>query len=220
MGVDLTDPDMEIRVILAQNKCYVGVKKACIPRRDYENRKVQHRPFFSPISLHPRLARALVNLARVKRHSVVLDPFCGTGGILIEAGLIGARVRGSDVDPRMIAGCKANLEYFGIENYDLFQADIGDLPSHEETWHDVDTIITDPPYGRSTSTVGEPIDSLYGRAFEAFRDILKEGSYLAIALPSSASVKLGRGYLKLKEVYQFPVHRSLTRFFCVFTKPY
>ncbi len=54
-----------------------------VARARLEARKVTHRPFSLPISLHPKLARALVNLARVPMGGVLLDPFCGTGGILL-----------------------------------------------------------------------------------------------------------------------------------------
>ena len=80
------------------------MKKTEIDRTCFEERKVQHRPFFSPISLHPKLARVLVNISAIKRDETLLDPFCGTGGILIEAGLIGAKVIGSDIEEKMIEG--------------------------------------------------------------------------------------------------------------------
>ncbi len=44
--------------------------------------------------MSPKLARCMVNLTGVKENDLVLDPFCGTGGILIEAGIMGARVIG------------------------------------------------------------------------------------------------------------------------------
>jgi hypothetical protein len=39
----------------------------------------------------------------------ILDPFCGTGGTLIEAALIGCREAGTDADLEMIAGSRKNL---------------------------------------------------------------------------------------------------------------
>lgn len=54
----------------------------------FEKRKAHLRLYNHPTSLHPRLARCLVNLANAKK---ILDPFCGSGGILIEAGLIGIK---------------------------------------------------------------------------------------------------------------------------------
>ncbi len=51
-----------------------------------------------PARLHPDTARALVRgLARPG--GVVLDPFCGSGTVLVEARLAGYRALGSDVNP-------------------------------------------------------------------------------------------------------------------------
>ena len=96
-NVVLDHPDSEIRGMITDDKVYVGIKQVEIPRKNFETRKVQNRPFFSPISLHPKVARALVNLSEVEKNETLLDPFCGTGGILLEAGLIGANVIGNDI---------------------------------------------------------------------------------------------------------------------------
>ena len=119
---------------------------------------MQHRPFFSPISLHPKLARALVNLSSIKKGETLLDPFCGTGGIIIEAGLIGAKILGSDIEKKMIEGCKKTLEFYRIKEYELFCSDIGDI--HKFVKNSVDAVVTDLPYGKSTTTKGEELSHL------------------------------------------------------------
>jgi len=209
--VDLKNPENEIRIIVS-DRCFAGKKILKIDRKAFDKRKPQFRPFFSPISIHPRLARALVNLSRIKQNQVLFDPFCGTGGILIEAGLTGAKTVGSDIDEKMVKGCRENLEYFGIKNYDIFQSDVGDVSIK------CDAIVTDPPYGRSSSTKKENIEKLYERAFEVFRKILKKDRYLVIALPDKKFMDLGKKYLNLLETHPVRVHRSLTRYFCVYRK--
>ena len=213
-SVDLMDPDTEIRVIISQ-RCHIGIKLVKIHRADYESRKVQFRPYFSPVSLHPRLARALVNLSRVKKDQNLLDPFCGTGGVLIEAGLIGARPLGSDIDERMVSGCKENLSSLGVENAELFRADISEVKNMVGK---VDTIATDPPYGRAASTNREEIFSLYERTFASFNEIIRPGGYISVLLPDKELIRLGEKYMSLKESYSMRVHRSLTRHFCVYKK--
>ncbi|UCF07761.1 MAG: methyltransferase domain-containing protein [Thermoplasmata archaeon] len=212
--VDLENPDIEVRVIVSQ-RCFIGLKKKTIPRSAFEERKVQNRPYFSPVSLHPRLARALVNLSRVRRGQVLLDPFCGTGGILIEAAMVGADVVGSDIDKRMVGGCRENLESLGIENARLLQADISELKNSID---DVDAIATDPPYGRAATTNREELASLYRRAFETCEAVLGREGYMAVVLPSTESISLGEEHLSLRESYTLKVHRSLTRHFCVYQK--
>ena len=51
--------------------------------------RANKRPFFRPVSLEPRLARAAVNIAAGVNEGYVVDPMCGTGGILIESALSG-----------------------------------------------------------------------------------------------------------------------------------
>ena len=109
--VDLKNPDIAIRMYITNDQVYVGIKKAAINRKQFEQRKVQHRPFFSPISLHPKLARTLVNLSQIQRNNALLDPFCGTGGILLEAGLLGAKIIGNDIEEHMIKGCKKTFDH-------------------------------------------------------------------------------------------------------------
>lgn len=212
--VDLSNPDIEIRVIISK-RCHLGMSVARIDRSAFESRKVQFRPYFSPISLHPRLARALVNLSRVRKGQSLLDPFCGTGGILIEAGLIGAKPIGSDIDKRMVEGCQKNLASLNIEDTELFCSDISEV---ENNIKQVDAIATDPPYGRSATTNREEVSSLYKRAFETFKRILRPCGYLSILLPDEESIKIGEDYLNLKESYAMRVHKSLTRNFCVYQK--
>ena len=82
----------------------------------------------------------------------------------------------------------------------------------------VDAIATDPPYGRSATTNREELSSLYNRAFETFKMILKPKGYISILLPDEESIKIGEKYLNLKESYAMRVHKSLTRNFCVYQK--
>src|SRR5690606_21284169 len=51
-----------------------------------------------PARLHPRTARALVD-ALSQRGDLVLDPFCGSGTVLVETALAGRRGMGVDANP-------------------------------------------------------------------------------------------------------------------------
>ncbi len=74
------------------------------PRRDTRNGM-----------LPPKLAQTMINLARgacqLTRPTNLLDPFCGTGVILQEAGLMGLTTYGSDNNPRMIDYAQTNLDW-------------------------------------------------------------------------------------------------------------
>ena len=211
--VNLEDPDIEIRAFITNSKVYVGIKLFKTNRTQFEDRKVQFRPYFSPISLHPKIARILVNLSLIKKGEILLDPFCGTGGILLEAGLIGAKVVGSDIENKMIEGCKKTLDYYKIKNYDLLQLDVGDIAKNLDC---VDAIVTDFPYGKSTTTKGEDMNKLYNRAFGSMAKVLKKNAILIAGLPKPELISLGKKYLKILNIYELRVHGSLTRYFVVY----
>lgn len=211
--VDLDNPEEDLRLLVSR-QAYLFRIRAEVDRSSFEVRKPENRPFFLPVSLHPRLARALVNLTGVHPGQTLLDPFCGTGGILMEAALVGARAVGSDVRPDVVEGCGQNLKAFGLEA-ELFVSDVGDVAGHLES---VDAIATDPPYGKAAGTMGENIESLMERAFDIFSRVLRIGGRLAICLPERNLLDLGKNYMKLIEWHGLPVHKSLTRHFAVFER--
>ena len=172
-------------------------------------RKVSERPFFSPISLHPKYARALINLTGAVRGSTVLDPFCGTGGIAIEAADMGMKVIVSDFDPHMIAGTIENMHFYDLELLDSDISDIGDIA---QRWNDVDIVATDPPYGRSTRTGGENISKMYARSLKSISEVLRPGGKAGMIFPSEISTE----YLNLEKVLPQRVHGSLTRYYHLF----
>jgi len=212
--VNLDQPTNDYRLLVGTD-FLLGQVLHRIDRSRLEATKVAHRPFSLPISLHPKFARALVNLARVPTAGVVLDPFCGTGGILLEASAMGLRGVGSDVHRKMVVGARSSLRLGGA-TADLAVADAGRLPLRSGGVHG---IATDPPYGRAASTRGEPIGRLYSRAFRAFAELLPAGKYVAVPLPSEKMIDVGSESLDLVEVHTLRVHRSLVRHFCVFVKP-
>lgn len=213
--VDLRNPDIELRAVITEDRVYVGIKKAELDTSHFQQRRGHFRPFLLPITLHPKIARGLVNLSAVKKHETLLDPFCGTGGILLEAGLLGIRVIGSDIEEKMIEGCRKNLEFFHLKDFSLFCADIGAVQDHV---HAVDAVVTDFPYARSTTTRGEQLALLYDRAFQSISQLLKKDGRAVIGLSSKDILKIGEKYLSLVETYPIVSHRSLTRYFVVLTR--
>lgn len=209
--VDLKHPDFVIRMQMC-DKVHLYIEQHVTETDLLEKRKVGERPFFSPISLHPKYARALINLTGVKRGGTVLDPFCGTGGIVIEAADMGMRAIASDFDPEMVAGCRENLDFYGLPIYDYDVLDIGDIG---ERFRDIDAVCTDPPYGRSTKTGGEDIDNIYRRAGVSIAQSLRPGSRAGIVLPHPIEYDT----MALEGIYLQRVHGTLTRHYHVFRKP-
>jgi tRNA (guanine10-N2)-dimethyltransferase len=211
-GVDLHEPRSDIRVVYS-GRVHLGRTLGTVDRASFEMRKNRYMPFVYPASLHPKFARAMVNLTEVRPGGRMLDPFCGTGAILAEASLVGLRPVGTDFSEKMIEGANLNLKHLGL-NAQTRVCDVGEVARAVGA---VDGIATDPPYGRSTSTKGEPISDLYERAFTAFSEILRRGAKVTVAVPDTKLIERTDTF-RLKEKHALWVHRSLTRNFCVLEK--
>lgn len=61
-----------------------------------------------PARLHPDTAARLVRVVTKRRHATILDPFAGSGTVLVEAMIAGARATGVDLNPLAVrlARCK------------------------------------------------------------------------------------------------------------------
>jgi tRNA (guanine10-N2)-dimethyltransferase len=213
--VDLARPEVEVLALLTNEKCATGLAAARIDRAQFKKRHPTARAVFHPSTLMPTLARCMVNLARTPRGGLLLDPFCGVGGILIEAGLIGAKPIGVDIDHKMVEGARRNLEACGVTGFQLMVGDARKLPSLQ-----VDAVATDPPFGRQATTAKTPLEELYKQALFSIAGVLKRKGYVCIAAPAELELE---GFakdtgLRLIECHEQRVHRSLTRHIYVFRK--
>jgi tRNA (guanine10-N2)-methyltransferase len=75
--------------------------KAFFHRYDLAKRAV-----LGPTTMENQLAFLMVNCACVANGKVAMDPFCGTGGILLALSHFGARVVGGEIDIRVVKGWK------------------------------------------------------------------------------------------------------------------
>lgn len=90
-------------------------------KRDYDR---PHRDTMNGM-LPPKLSQILINLSLSKTvekephpDTLIIDPFCGSGGLLLEALLMGYSVQGSDINPKMITQSKNNIKWL-IEKFHL-----------------------------------------------------------------------------------------------------
>ena len=98
------------------------------------------------IALSPRLARTLVNLADLKPGQTVLDPFCGSGTIVIEAYSMSLRCLGMDSRAARVQQARENLGWSAGgtgRGYDIRKGDA------REAWRllrgtRVDAVVTEP----------------------------------------------------------------------------
>ena len=214
--VKLKEPNSLIRVVAFENTLYIAIERIKLNKKHFVESKPHKRPFFYPGSMSPKLARCMVNLSRVKAGQLLLDPFCGTGGILIEAGLIGCKVVGSDIYWKMKNGAAINLDYFGITDYRTFNIDVRELKMYEK----VASVVTDPPYGISTSTGDIEGNDIFKEFFISIYDNMKDDAYLCMASPHYVDLKPIADEIgfDIVEQYGIKMHRSLTRIISVIKK--
>jgi len=213
--VNLKNPDKTFIGILTEEKLIFGVKLAEIPPKPFVERRPGKKPFFHPSAMPAKLARCMVNLAKPKTEEIVLDPFCGTGSMLIEAALIGCRVLGLDIQRRMARGSLKNLAYFKIKPEGVMVADARNLPITK-----IDCVVTDPPYGRSATTLKRTTKQIVEEVLMGIHGMLGKGRRVCMAAPKTLNVgctgtALGYKHLESHFIY---VHRSLTREIAIFEK--
>jgi tRNA (guanine10-N2)-dimethyltransferase len=213
--VDLSNPQKTFFGVLTDNRFILGLKIAEIVPKPFSERRPRRKPFFHPTAMQAKLARVMVNLAQPKKGDLVLDPFCGTGGMLIEAGLMGYQVVGFDAKPHMLRGGLKNIKHYRVKLEGLAIADARYPPITK-----VDCIATDPPYGRSASTLGTKTRYIVEDFLCAVGDVLPRGAKICMASPKT--VEIGEtaqdaGFKHLESHFVY-VHRSLTREVVVFER--
>ncbi len=213
--VNLTKPDKTFFGVLTNHKLIFGLRLAEIEPKPFVERRPRKKPFFHPSAMNAKLARCMVNLAYARSSRIVLDPFCGTGTTILEAALIGCTAIGVDVQHRMIMGTQKNLLHFGVEAEALVIADARQLPFTQ-----VDAVVTDPPYGKSATTLKSSTKLLVQSVLSSAKPLLHEGQRICIASPKTLQIrKLGTtlGYKHVESHFAY-VHRTLTREIAVFEK--
>jgi tRNA (guanine10-N2)-dimethyltransferase len=213
--VSLKNPDKTFIGIITDEKLVLGLKLTDVTSKTFSERRPRKKPFFHPSAMPSKMARCMVNLAHGKAESLVLDPFCGTGTSLIEASYIGCRAVGVDAQKRMVLGTRKNLRFFNISAEGLVLAD-----SRKPPFFKVDCVITDPPYGRSSSTLKSTTEQLVKDVLASSLELLGTGQRICIASPKTLNIAhLGKelGYRHVESHFAY-IHQSLTREIAVFEK--
>ncbi|MCI2414830.1 MAG: methyltransferase [Candidatus Aramenus sp.] len=171
------------------------------------------KPFSQSGTMDPFTSRLLVNLANPK--SSICDPFVGLGSILLESAWMGYKCLGSDVDLKALDKARKNLEFFSYQ-CELLQSSATAMPYRE-----AEAIVTDPPYGRSSSAKGESLDMLYEGFFFNSAELLREKGKLVFATGSNLEWrdKIKSAGLRVVSIHFIYLHKSLSRKIYVVEKP-
>lgn len=161
--------------------------------RDYDRPKMDSKSGMLP----PKLARLMINLTGVSPDQTLLDPFCGSGTVLMEAIDLGLTdVVGTDLSPKAIEHSKQNTGWVikskkSKAEPKLAVVDVATL-SEQIPPHSIDAIATEPYMGKPQTgkttraelvTAARELRVLYENAFREFARIVKPGGAVVFVIP-------------------------------------
>ncbi|CAI5724200.1 unnamed protein product [Hyaloperonospora brassicae] len=136
-----------------------------------DQQTLKRRAYIGPTSMESEMALLMSNMALTQPGDLVIDPFVGTGSVLIPCGTHGATCFGTDIDIRVLLGTgvgvtgagavlmdgfsdgKArvnvitNFKQYGLPLPELIRADNSDSPLAKRCCGFFDAVVCDPPYG-------------------------------------------------------------------------
>jgi tRNA G10 N-methylase Trm11 len=137
---NLTKSGFEIILCKKPNGKYLLAKTVAVQdinaysKRDYDkpcrNTKVGMLP--------PKLSQTLINLSATPHSASIIDPFCGSGGLLMEAALMGYNSSGSDISNTMVECAQKNVDWLYGYNKGIPRPNI--LPARDATTSIVDEV--------------------------------------------------------------------------------
>lgn len=143
--------------------------------------------------LSPLDARFMLNLARLKGDELILDPFAGFGGIVLEARRRGLEIIASELDISLRLGLEE------ISEGRCLIADARKLPFKSNSF---DAVITEPPYRR------EQRDAVIEAMEEICRVCKEEGPIVMLISQTMAEEVMERAKGLGREVMEaYPVRR-------------
>ncbi len=172
MRVDLEDFSVHVRVDLADSVGTIGMQLTT------EGLDRRYNWAFRPrVALRTTVAYAMLRLAHFSEPPrAVIDPFCGSGTVLLEAASLwpDAQIVGLDKVDECVEGATANVSTAGFsDRIEVRQADARDLGELYEA-ASFDAVICNPPFG---VRLGQKTDfeHLYRRFLHGVEHVLAPG---------------------------------------------
>ncbi|MDR9402998.1 MAG: THUMP domain-containing protein, partial [Halothece sp. Uz-M2-17] len=140
--VSLDQPEVNVRVDIYDRLCLVSVQKTEEALDQRQNKVWRPR-----ITLKTTMAYAMLQLCELKGTERLLDPFCGSGTILIEAATLFPHlsIYGSDRREEAVTGVKKNIHSLGQSApIHIQQGDARDLAQNYPQNY-FQAIVTNPP---------------------------------------------------------------------------
>jgi len=209
--VDLKNPQKILLAYVCDNKFYLGIEYSGfdLGKRDY-------KIFVHPASIRGDVAYSLLRLADFGKKDVLLDPFCGSGTILIEAALYcmnksvhfhqkdkfaflkfmkygfkdkisgKCRIIGTDISRNAVINAQKNAKIAGAE-IEFQVADVEWLDTKFDE-HSVNKIVTNPAQ-LSKRRKPEPIKKSYDDLFNNAKYVLKKKGTVTVITKDAGLMK-------------------------------
>ncbi len=199
--VDLLNFELNVRVDIFGDMCIVGIQLT-----DDALSKRFTRLYSPGPALKSNVAYALLRFARMDSNGVeladadgaLLDPFCGSGTILIEAAQLFPRLQilGSDISSEAVDGASRNIAAAGLSH--RVHVACGDALEMSQTFGDerIGTIVANPPYGVRLSR-GLNFFDFYSKIMAQSAQLLASGGRLVFIAWKRGVVDRANQRLKL-----------------------
>ncbi|MBI2611753.1 methyltransferase domain-containing protein [Candidatus Gottesmanbacteria bacterium] len=198
---ELLTKGSEIVLIVGKNVLYLGKTEtvqdfAEYSWRDYGRPQRDAKRGLLP----PKVAKMMINIAKISPSQTLLDPFCGSGTIIQEALLLGfENIIGSDISKDAIEDVKKNIDWLRKQKnnislnqkVDLFMSDVRNLTEHIPQ-SSIDVIVTEPYLGpplkgfinrKRGESIIKNLLPLYKDTFKSFNKILKSQGVVVMIFP-------------------------------------
>ncbi|KKT40412.1 hypothetical protein A3K29_03360 [Candidatus Collierbacteria bacterium RIFOXYB2_FULL_46_14] len=137
--------------------------------------------------LPPKIARSMISLVPLEpAGKLLVDPFCGSGRVLIEAAELGYTIGGADILAEQVKETKANLDFLGFEA----RLEVLDATHLSDKFSRVDAIVTEPFLGKPNLRPDQirylvpGLQKLYLGCLKNWVEVLKPGGYIVIVFPT------------------------------------
>lgn len=179
-------------------------------QKTYLKRMPVKRAVNKPYTLKADMSRTCINLLDVTSGDIVLDPFCGIGGILLEGLDMNLEMIGNDINEKDLEHTKTNCNHFNLKEPTLYNCD-SKMQFLEENF--VDGIVSDIPYGKSSRKLGE---ELYEGFLQSAQKMLKPNKKMVIIYGCFTNFKpLALKYFEEEVEIEQYMNSSLTRYILV-----
>jgi len=136
--------------------------------------------------LPPKIARSMVNLVPLTpAGKTLIDPFCGSGRVLVEAAEVGYKIGGGDIIANQAQDTIDNLSSMNFSG----QIEVLDATHLSTKFSGIDAIVTEPFLGKSKFRPDEiryivpGLEKLYLGCLKDWLKVLKTGGFVVMVFP-------------------------------------